>query len=116
MIHIAVTRLPASQMVLLLRAYADTVLESELIHCLLNDTPPTGAPLDALIHQSIYNSIDSCQSILHAHNPYTIASTLQGDTFQPVDFEGSFTSAICPLLNAKKKTTLTLCPKDSVNV
>ena len=69
-------------------ACADTIQADELITCQLEQALPAKASLDAGIHQQIYQQFNDCQAVLHAHNPYTIATTLHSDTFCPVDFEG----------------------------
>lgn len=69
-------------------ACADTIQTDELIHCDIGKALPSKASLDASIHQFIYQTNDKHQAVLHAHNPYTIALTLQSELFSPVDFEG----------------------------
>jgi len=69
-------------------ACADTIETGELIHCGISKALPRNASLDASIHQSIYQTNLEHQAVLHAHNPYTIALTLQSKLFSPVDFEG----------------------------
>ena len=46
------------------------------------------ASLDASIHQRIYQQHPTSKAVLHAHNPYTIALTLNAKLFTPVDVEG----------------------------
>ncbi|HIL93956.1 MAG TPA: hypothetical protein EYG47_03885 [Cycloclasticus sp.] len=37
---------------------------------------PSNVSLDAGIHQYIYQTLGNCGAVLHPHNPYTIALTL----------------------------------------
>ncbi|ORU93257.1 MAG: hypothetical protein A6F70_05115 [Cycloclasticus sp. symbiont of Bathymodiolus heckerae] len=69
-------------------ACADTIQPDELITCQFEQTLPAKASLDAGIHRTIYQAQNTCQAVLHAHNPYTIALTLNSNQFCPVDFEG----------------------------
>lgn len=69
-------------------ACADTIKEDELIPCHFAQALPDNASLDAGIHQRIYQDFTNCQAVLHAHNPYTIALTLNSEAFYPLDFEG----------------------------
>ena len=69
-------------------ACADTVTIDDLIGNPLNGRCTEGASLDAPIHQRIYQTLPKVEAVLHAHNPYTIALTLNTEVFEPVDFEG----------------------------
>ncbi|MEO1962787.1 MAG: class II aldolase/adducin family protein [Cycloclasticus sp.] len=84
----ASARLGESFVVTKTGACADTVQTSDLVHCEFSKKLPSNASLDASIHQYIYQTIENCAAVLHSHNPYTIALTLNDDRFSPVDFEG----------------------------
>lgn len=71
-------------------ACADTLSADDLIHCNLKGSLPGGASLDAALHQAIYRQNPSARAVLHSHNPYTIALTLDGNDFTPADFEGYY--------------------------
>jgi L-fuculose-phosphate aldolase len=91
-------------------ACADTIKANELVHCDLNEAPPTRASLDSLIHQSIYKSSSDYHAVLHAHNPYTIALTLDADTFQPVDFEGKLYFGELKVIECEEENYLDVMP------
>ena len=59
-------------------ACADTLKAEFLVAC----------PLDGPLHQQIYQTNPAARAVLHSHGPYTVAATLGGDDFIPVDFEG----------------------------
>ncbi len=69
-------------------ACADTLQVSDLIECPVNGSLGDGASLDAPLHQQVYQSQPKATAMLHSHGPYTVALTLDGETFNPVDFEG----------------------------
>jgi len=92
-------------------ACADTLIAHELIHCRLNQPPSENASLDASIHQSIYQSNESYQAILHAHNPYTIALTLHSQQFHPVDFEGKLYFGELQVIECEAERYLDVMPK-----
>jgi len=80
-------------------ACADIIQAEELVDCSLEQALPEKASLDAGIHQKIYQQFNQCRAVLHAHNPYTIASTLSSDTFCPVDFEGRLYFSELPVID-----------------
>ncbi len=69
-------------------ACADTLQVSDLIECPVHGSFGDGASLDAPLHQQVYQSKPKATAVLHSHGPYTVALTLNGETFKPVDFEG----------------------------
>jgi L-fuculose-phosphate aldolase len=60
-------------------ACADTIQTAELVRCEFSQKLPSNASLDAGIHQYIYQTLENCGAVLHAHNPYTIALTLNAE-------------------------------------
>jgi len=92
-------------------ACADTIVVDELINCALAQALPEKASLDAGIHQQTYQQLTGCQAILHSHNPYTIASTLSGDTFVPVDFEGKLYFSELPIIECADDDYLKIMPR-----
>jgi len=71
-------------------ACADTLTEEELIACRPDATPGAGASLDAPLHLAVYQASPRVGAVLHSHGPYTVALTLGGQDFVPVDFEGQY--------------------------
>jgi L-fuculose-phosphate aldolase len=69
---------------------ADTLEVGGLIECPLNGEVPAGASLDAPLHQQVYQKNPAAKAVIHSHGPYSIAVTLNGRPFIPVDFEGQY--------------------------
>ena len=69
---------------------ADTLQADQLIHCELNDSPSQGASLDAILHSRVYQNTPASAAVLHSHGAYSVAMTMNGEDFFPVDFEGQF--------------------------
>jgi L-fuculose-phosphate aldolase len=74
---------------------ADTLEPEDLIACRVDGgsgqgQPSDGASLDATLHLAIYRSLPTAGAVLHSHGPATIALTLGGERFRPMDFEGRY--------------------------
>lgn len=69
-------------------ACADTLLTDELKTCGIDGQRESGASLDAPLHIEIYRQNPQARGVLHSHGPYSVALTLNGEDFAPVDFEG----------------------------
>jgi L-fuculose-phosphate aldolase len=69
---------------------ADTLEVEGLIECPVFGDIPAGASLDAPLHQQIYQKNTAAKAVIHSHGPYSIAVTLNGEPFIPVDFEGQY--------------------------
>ena len=69
-------------------ACADTLVPAELIKCRMHRPPTEGASLDAALHLAVYARNPKAQVLIHSHVPYTVALTLRGGDFIPLDFEG----------------------------
>ncbi len=69
-------------------ACADTLTVGGLIRCSLAGTCGEGASLDGPLHQQVYQRNPDARAVLHSHGPYSVAITLDGKPFCPVDFEG----------------------------
>jgi L-fuculose-phosphate aldolase len=80
-------------------ACADTLTVAELIQCRLGEKPPPGASLDAPLHLAVYEKNPQAQAVLHSHNPYTVALTMDGKDFVPIDFEGHYYFPTVPVLS-----------------
>lgn len=80
-------------------ACADTLKVKDLVQCPLDQPSPVGASLDARLHQAVYCQNPEASAVLHAHNPYTIALTLDGDDFTPPDFEGFYYFGTVPVVD-----------------
>lgn len=71
-------------------ACADTLQPEDLVRCELGADPPQGATLDAPLHLAVYAHNPDARAVLHSHGPHSVAMTLSGEDFQPMDFEGRY--------------------------
>ena len=71
-------------------ACADTLNPDDLIKCPLRGRCADRASLDAPLHQLVYQRNPAARAVLHSHGPYTVAATLGGEDFRPLDFEGQY--------------------------
>ena len=71
-------------------ACADTLEADALVRCPLHASPPSGASLDAALHRLVYEKNPATGALLHSHGAYSVAVTLAGRDFIPVDFEGQY--------------------------
>jgi len=71
-------------------ACADTLTAADLVACPLQGTCGEGVSLDGPLHQQVYRANPQARAMLHSHGPYTVAVTLSGEDFVPVDFEGQY--------------------------
>ncbi len=79
-------------------ACADTLTVDELIRCPLNGPCTEGASLDGPLHQRVYQYNPGARAVLHSHGPYSVAITLDGKPFQPLDFEGQYYFSEVPVV------------------
>ncbi len=80
-------------------ACADTLQADELIACDINGRIGDGASLDAALHLQSYRNNDRIRCLLHSHGPYSVAMTMNGRDFVPVDFEGQYYFQFIPVLD-----------------
>ncbi|WJW75229.1 class II aldolase/adducin family protein [Thiohalobacter sp. IOR34] len=69
-------------------ACADRLRVEDLIQGRIEGPPPAGGSLDTPLHQAVYRANPGARAVLHSHGPCSIALTLDGRDFTPVDFEG----------------------------
>lgn len=80
-------------------ACADTLRPDDLIACNVDGRCGEGASLDAPLHVAVYQNNPEAGAVLHSHGPHTVALTLNGEDFTPVDFEGQFYFPRVPVLD-----------------
>ena len=80
-------------------ACADSLSETELVACTLDGSIGAGASLDAPLHVAVYQHNSNAACVLHSHGPYTLALTMDGQDFYPLDFEGQYYFDVIPVLN-----------------
>lgn len=79
---------------------ADTLEPEDLVLCTIDGHLGEGASLDAALHLAVYRATPKAHAILHSHGPHTVAITLNGNNFVPVDFEGGFYFPSVPVVSA----------------
>ncbi len=92
-------------------ACADTIQTDQLIQYSLTRNLPKKASLDASIHKQVYQTLNECNAILHSHNPYTIALTLNTTLFSPVDFEGKLYFGDLTVIPCEEENYLEVMPE-----
>lgn len=80
-------------------ACADLLEADQLIRCPVDGQPCEGASLDALLHARVYRKNPKARAVLHSHGAYSVAMTLQGEDFIPVDFEGQYYFERIPVIS-----------------
>lgn len=79
---------------------ADTLQPGDLIRCNIDGEIGDGASLDAPMHLLVYRKNPGAGAVLHSHGPHSIAMTLNGEDFVPVDFEGAYYFPRVPVIAA----------------
>jgi len=92
-------------------ACADLLEAGDLIACELLGNCPAGASLDAPLHRAVYRGNSEAAAVLHSHGPYTVAMTLRGESFVPVDFEGAYYFSSVPIIDIPFDRYLELAPR-----
>ena len=77
----------------------DTLEADDLVACPFGAPPPEGASLDAPLHLAVYAANPAAGAVLHSHGPHSIAMTLDGSDFLPLDFEGRYYFPRVPVLD-----------------
>lgn len=80
-------------------AFAELLKPHDLVACPLEGDIPPGASLDAALHRGVYLGNPQVNAVLHSHGAYTVAATLDGADFLPVDFEGRYYFPRGPVLD-----------------
>jgi L-fuculose-phosphate aldolase len=83
---------------------ADLAEEKDLVHCTMDDANVPKASLDQHAHRAIYRHNPEARAVIHSHNPYTLALTLNGEDFVPVDLEGQYYFPRVPVISISFKT------------
>lgn len=71
-------------------ACADNLTEEQLIKCYVGKPPTKGASSDSPLHLKVYEKNPRATAVLHAHGAYSVAITMDGQDFYPLDFEGQY--------------------------
>ncbi|HET6655826.1 MAG TPA: class II aldolase/adducin family protein [Gammaproteobacteria bacterium] len=81
-------------------ACADTLDPGQLVSCGIEDGHGGArASLDAPLHAAVYRNNRKARAVLHSHGPHSVALTLDGQPFTPIDFEGGFYFTQVPVID-----------------
>jgi L-fuculose-phosphate aldolase len=89
---------------------ADTLSVDDLVACSIQGDIGDGASLDAPLHIAVYQHNPNARAILHSHGPHSVALTMDGKDFEPVDFEGQYYFSVVPVLNIEYQDYLVESP------
>jgi len=78
---------------------ADTLQADDLVQCHIDGLMEEGASLDAPLHIQVYQNNPHAQAVIHSHGPHTVALSMKGEDFVPVDFEGQYYFPIVPVIS-----------------
>ena len=85
-------------------ACADLLQTDDLVRCTMDDKHIDKASMDQHAHRAIYRHNPEAHAVIHSHNPYTIALTLNGEDFVPVDLEGLYYFPRVPVISISFKS------------
>ncbi|HET6725583.1 MAG TPA: class II aldolase/adducin family protein [Gammaproteobacteria bacterium] len=80
-------------------ACADTLEADHLVACPIDGDVSAGASLDAPLHVNVYRRNATARAVLHSHGAHSVALTLHGKSFTPIDFEGGFYFPQVPVID-----------------
>lgn len=95
---------------------ADTLKADDLVACSIDGSIGRGASLDAPMHVMVYQKNSEARAVLHSHGPHTVALTLDGHDFVPVDFEGQYYFPRVPVIDASYEAYVSNSPELISNV
>jgi len=95
---------------------ADTLQASDLLACSIDGNITAGASLDSPMHLAIYQHNPQAQVVMHSHGPHSIAMTMNGKDYCPIDFEGQYYFSKVPVLNIAYQDYLQESPQRVANV
>ncbi|WP_438970961.1 class II aldolase/adducin family protein [Methylophaga sp.] len=94
---------------------ADTLTVDDLVRCQLDGIKEEGASLDAALHIEVYRENPATRAVFHSHGPYAVAMTLNGESFEPVDFEGQYYFPTVPVVKIPYQDYVEKSPKAVAN-
>jgi len=97
-------------------ACADTLEAEQLLRCRLDAEPVSGASLDAPLHRLVYVKNPTAGAVLHSHGAYSVAVTLSGQDFVPLDFEGQYYFPRIPVVDIAYPDYLANAPERVADV
>ena len=97
-------------------ACADLLNADQLIRCELNGGCGKGASLDAPLHRLVYQGNPRTRAVLHSHGPYSVAMTMNGEDFVPIDFEGQYYFQRIPVITIPYQDYIAQAPQQVAEV
>ena len=91
-------------------ACADLLEADQLVACQVDGNITDGASLDAPLHQAVYRNNLRARAVFHSHGPYSVAITMSGDDFVPLDFEGQYYFSNVPVISMPYEDYLAQSP------
>ena len=80
-------------------ACADILGADELVECSLDGQIGDKASQDTPLHLAVYRANPNAGAVLHSHGPHTVAITLDGKDYLPLDFEGQLYFPRVPVID-----------------
>ena len=75
--------------------------EGDVVEAHISEEKPEGASIEYKVHRAIYLNTDYT-AVIHAHTPYAIVESMDGEDIVPVDAEGRYYFESIPVLNVEK--------------
>ncbi len=91
-------------------ACADLLEPQQLVQCSVDGSRGQGASLDAPLHIEVYRRNPKATAVVHSHGAHTVAMTMNGNDFLPIDFEGQLYFPRVPVLTIAYERYITESP------
>lgn len=85
-------------------AAAEEISANDFLACELEGALHPRASGDANLHQAVYRANPAARAIIHSHGPHSVALTLNGEDFVPLDFEGQLYFPSVPVITVPYET------------
>jgi len=80
-------------------ACTDNLGADQIVRISMADEPVPSASQDQRLHRAVYRHNPDACAVLHSHNPFTVALTLNNEDFIPVDLEGQLYFPRVPVIS-----------------
>ncbi len=74
--------------------------EGDIVEADISDENPEGASVEYKVHRAIYLNTDF-KVVIHAHTPYAIVESMDGNDIEPADAEGRYYFYRIPVLDVE---------------
>ena len=75
--------------------------EEDIVEADMANEHPRDASVEYKVHRAIYTNTDF-KAVIHAHTPYAIVESMDGEDIEPVDAEGRYYFERIPVLDVKR--------------